>query len=246
MQPLLHLKSFLAALLILAVPGALLVAYFRNYSPDADSMGQGHDMGGKSTGTGKDHHMGAGSSGMKGDIPLKSHDDMPSGEKHDMSESMSAEKKQKQPAMPAQTQMEESGPPALLHIGAKGFFLDRPQTFTPRADQAKAFATIKESSAMEMMASDNKIKDAEHSLWKLTASDNPDLAEIEAKARGVEKLRADQRVAFIRAVAEAVNLLTPEQKETLLRTDSRPKPATTQPAAPVAEAGQAAEPAHKH
>lgn len=81
MQPLLNLKSFLAILLVLAIPGALLVAYFRNYSPDADSMGHGHDMGGKSTGMAKDHHMGAGSGGIKGDMPMKSHDTMSSGEK---------------------------------------------------------------------------------------------------------------------------------------------------------------------
>lgn len=217
MQPLLNLKSFLAALLIFAVPGALLVAYFRNYSPDADSMGQGHDMGGKSNGMGKDHHMGAGSSGMKGGMSMKSHDDMSSGGKHDMSESMSDEKMKGQPAMPAQSKMEESGPPALLHIGAKGFFLDHPQTFTPRADQAKILSDIKERATMEMMAADKKIQEAEQQLWKLTASEHPDLAEIESKTREVEKLRADQRVAFIRSVAEAANLLTTEQKETLLR-----------------------------
>ncbi len=211
----LNLKSFLAALLILALPGALLVAYFRNYSPDADSMGQGHDMGGKSTGMGKDHHMGAGSGGMKGDMPMKSPVDMSSGGKHDMS--VSDEKMKGQPAMAAQSKREESGPPALLHIGAKGFFLDRPQTFTPRADQAKILSDIKERTTMETMAADKKIQETEQQLWKLTASDHPDLAEIESKTREVEKLRADQRVAFIRSVAEAANLLTAEQKETLLR-----------------------------
>ena len=35
MKPLINLKSFLAVLLILIVPAALLVAYFRNYSPEA-------------------------------------------------------------------------------------------------------------------------------------------------------------------------------------------------------------------
>jgi Spy/CpxP family protein refolding chaperone len=215
MQPLLNLKSFLAALLILAVPGALLVAYFRNYSPDADSMGQGHDMGGKSTGMGKDHHMGADSGGMKGDMPMKSHDDMSSGGKHEMPDSTSGEKMKVMPAMSGQSP-EDSGPPALLHIGAKGFFLDRPQTFTPRADQAKMLTAIKERTTMEMMATDKKVQEVEQQLWKLTAKDHPDLVEVENKTREVEKLRADQRVAFIRSVAEAANLLTAEQKEMLL------------------------------
>lgn len=35
--------------------------------------------------------MGAGSGGMKGDMPRKSHDDMPSGGNHDLSESISDE-----------------------------------------------------------------------------------------------------------------------------------------------------------
>lgn len=41
MQPLINLKAFLAVLVILIVPAALLVAYFRNYSP----MAGGHDHG---------------------------------------------------------------------------------------------------------------------------------------------------------------------------------------------------------
>ena len=55
MQPLLNLKSFLAVLLILIVPGALLVAYFRNYSPEAG--GHEHSEMGKDAGAalGKGH-----------------------------------------------------------------------------------------------------------------------------------------------------------------------------------------------
>jgi len=244
MQPLLNLKSFLAALLILAVPGALLVAYFRNYSPDADSMGQGHDMGGKSTGIGKDHHMGAGSGGMKGDMPMKSQDDMSTGEKHDMPESMGHD--DMKTAMPAQPPTKESGPPALLHIGAKGFFLDRPQIFTPRADQAKTLGEIKERSAMEMMAVDKNLQEAEQQVWKLTASERPDIAQIEGKVREVEKLRAEQRIAFIRSVSEAANLLTAEQKEILLRGSARAKPDADTLAASAAKADEKSAPVHKH
>lgn len=42
MKPLILLKSFLAALLILIVTAAFLVAYFRDYSPEAE----GHEHGG--------------------------------------------------------------------------------------------------------------------------------------------------------------------------------------------------------
>lgn len=239
MQPLLNLKSFLAILLVLAIPGALLVAYFRNYSPEGGA--HEHAAGGDSHGMEKGHDVNAG--GKSGDRSMPSHDGMAAGEKK-MPASMGHENMKT--ATAAQPPMEKSGPAAVMHIGAKGFFLDRPQTFTPRADQAKTFAAIKERSAMEMMASDKNIQEAEHGLWKLTASDNPDLAEIEAKAREVEKLRAEQRITFIRAVAEAANLLTPAQKEILLRTDSLAKPAASPSAAPAAKAEQSTEPAHKH
>lgn len=46
MKPLINLKSFLAVLLILIVSAALLVAYFRNYSPE----GAGHEHSEKGKG----------------------------------------------------------------------------------------------------------------------------------------------------------------------------------------------------
>ena len=46
MKPLINLKLFLAVLLILIVPAALLVAYFRNYSSDAPA--HDHSEKGKS------------------------------------------------------------------------------------------------------------------------------------------------------------------------------------------------------
>ena len=55
-------------------------------------------------------------------------------------------------------------------------------------------------------------------MWQLTAADSPDSNKIEAKAREIEKVRADQRLAFIRAVGEAAKVLTPEQQQVLLGT----------------------------
>ena len=242
MQPLLNLKSFLAVLLVLAVPGALLVAYFRSYEPEAG--GHGHAAAGASGSTGHAHDKGGKSDGKGGDMPMKEHGDMSSAHKSDMPASMGHEGMKS--TTPAEPVMEESGPAALMHIGAKGFFLDRPQTFTPRADQAKTLSEIKERSAMEMMAADKKLQEAEQQLWKLTASERPDLSGIEAKVREVEKLRADQRIAFIRSVSEAANLLTPEQKGILLRSRVPSKPDTNTPATPSKKTQEKAEPAHKH
>lgn len=36
MQPLINLKQFIAVLLLLSIPAALLVAYLRNYDPEAE------------------------------------------------------------------------------------------------------------------------------------------------------------------------------------------------------------------
>ncbi len=242
MQPLFNLKSFLAVLLVLAVPGALLVAYFRNYSPEAG--GHEHAAGGASQSTGHGHATAGKSEGKSGDMPMKPHGGMSSAQKTEMPASKGHEGIKT--TTPAQLAMEESGPAALMHIGAKGFFLDRPQTFTPRADQAKTLGEIKERSAMAMMAADKKLQEAEQQLWKLTASDRPNLAEIETKAREVEKLRADQRIAFIRSVAEAANLLTAEQKETLLRSPGSSKPDARSSAPVPGQTKGPAEPAHKH
>lgn len=242
MQPLLNLKSFLAVLLVLAIPGALLVAYFRNYSPEAG--GHEHAANGGSHGSDKGHDIGAGSDGKSGDMPMKSHEGMASGQKNEMPASMDHDNMKA--ALPARSSMEESGPPALLHIGAQGFFIDRPQTFTPRADQAKTLADIKERTAMDMMAAGKKIQEAEQQLWKLTANERPNLVEIEAKTREVEKLRADQRILFIRAVAEATDLLTAEQKENLLRDNGDSTPKATMPAMPAAKQEENAGSAHQH
>ena len=61
MKPLINLKSFLAALLILIVPAALLVAYFRNYSSEAPA----HEHGEKGKGDGAAMKMDGDKSGMK-------------------------------------------------------------------------------------------------------------------------------------------------------------------------------------
>eukprot|EP00456_Euglypha_rotunda_P013580 TRINITY_DN140_c5_g1_i1.p3 TRINITY_DN140_c5_g1~~TRINITY_DN140_c5_g1_i1.p3 ORF type:complete len:285 (+),score=60.16 TRINITY_DN140_c5_g1_i1:462-1316(+) len=68
MQPLLNLKSFLAVLIILIVPAALLVAYFRNYSAEG----------------GEHEHGGAAASGQVGDRhAMKSNGDSHAATGHD-------------------------------------------------------------------------------------------------------------------------------------------------------------------
>lgn len=104
----------------------------------------------------------------------------------------------------------------LYHIGSTGFFLDHPTHITLTPDQQMTLNRMKEKATLEQSDADRKIEAAEQQMWQLTAADSPDADKIEAKTREVEKLRADQRLAFIRAVGEAAKVLTPEQQQVLL------------------------------
>jgi len=82
--------------------------------------------------------------------------------------------------------------------------------------EPKAFAA--EQAALNQASANRKVQDAEQQLWKSTSADRPDAEEIETKVRQVEKLRADQRLAFIRSVSEAAKVLAEEQTTILLGT----------------------------
>lgn len=106
----------------------------------------------------------------------------------------------------------------LYHIGSTGFFLDHPTHITLTPDQQMTLNRIKEKATLDQSNADRKIEEAEQQMWQLTAADSPEANKIEAKTREIEKLRADQRLAFIRAVGEAGKVLTPEQQQVLLGT----------------------------
>lgn len=106
----------------------------------------------------------------------------------------------------------------LYHIGSTGFFLDHPTHITLTPDQEMTLNRMKEKATLDQSDADRKIAEAEQQMWQLTAADSPVADKIEAKTREIEKLRADQRLAFIRAVGEAGKVLTPEQQQVLLGT----------------------------
>ena len=99
MQPLLNLKSFLAVLMILIVPVALLVAYFRNYSAEggghehsnAAASDKGDDISAMKTGTDSHGAMG--------------HGEMPKSQ----GQQMQSEKKTETPQPPAAQPQKEGG-----------------------------------------------------------------------------------------------------------------------------------------
>lgn len=110
----------------------------------------------------------------------------------------------------------------LYHIGADGFFLNHDVHITLAADQQKKLNRIKEKALLGDSSCGRKIEEAEQELWELTSSDTPDAEAVEAKVREIEKLRGDHRLAFIRAVGEAAEQLTEEQRQVLVGAGAAP------------------------
>ena len=104
----------------------------------------------------------------------------------------------------------------IYHVGATGFFLDHPDHIQLTDEQQAGLNGIKEKATLQQATTQRKIDEAEQELWTLTASDEPDVEKIDAKVREIEKLRGDQRIAFIQSVGEAANVLTDEQRQVLL------------------------------
>ena len=116
----------------------------------------------------------------------------------------------------------------LYHIGATGFFLDHPEHITLTTQQKQALAQRKQQSLLKQGEVQRQIDAAEQEMWQLTGADQPQIAEVEKKAREIERLRADQRIAFIRAVGEAAKVLTDQQRKQL--TGMAPAQSTADPA----------------
>ena len=125
----------------------------------------------------------------------------------------------------------------LYHIGATDFFLDHPEHIALSTQQQQALAKLKQQSLADQGNLQRQIDAAEQDLWQLTGADQPQAAAIEKKAREIERLRADKRVAFIRAVGDSARLLTDEQRQQL--TGMAPaQPATSQAPMPMPDASQ--------
>ena len=122
----------------------------------------------------------------------------------------------------------------LYHVGETGFFLDHPQHITLSTEQQTALNRIKERALLDQAGSERRIEDTEQELWTLTAADSPDIVKVDTKVRAIEKLRGDQRMAFIRAVGEAAKTLTPDQQAALLGLKSRATGSSTMGAKPPA------------
>ena len=116
-------------------------------------------------------------------------------------------------AMPGQ-----AGASHLYHIGSNGFFLNHSRHITLTPDQRLTLNYMKEKTMLDQASEQRRIDQAEQEMYTLTGVDQPDNAKVQAKIVEIEKLRGEQRMSFIRAVADASNVLSPEQRKALLGT----------------------------
>ena len=116
-------------------------------------------------------------------------------------------------AMPAQP-----GASHLYHIGSTGFFLNHPQHITLTQDQKMTLNRLKEKAMLDRASTQRRIDQGEQELYILTGADQPDISKIQAKVTEIEKLRGDERMNFIQAVADATKVLTHEQHLALIGT----------------------------
>ena len=122
----------------------------------------------------------------------------------------------------------------IYHVGATGFFLDYSAGIKLTTKQQAALNGIKEKSLGDLATAQRQIDQAEQELWMLTSSDQPDSMRLETKVRDIERLKGDQRIAFIRSVGEAARVLTDDQRAALLGTSA---PQAAQMTAPPGSAG---------
>lgn len=104
----------------------------------------------------------------------------------------------------------------LYHIGATNFYLDHPEHLTLTLEQQARLSEIRTKALMRRSDYNRKIQLEEENIWILTASDRPDLKLIADKIRVVEKLRGDQRIAFIEDVGRATSQLSGIQIQALI------------------------------
>jgi hypothetical protein len=109
-----------------------------------------------------------------------------------------------------------AGASHIYHVGATGFYLDYADKLGLSTQQRTSLNDLKQRALVDQSNQQRKIDEAEQALWLLTAADQPDATPVEAKIREIEKLKADQRLDFIRAVGEAAKILNDDQRKMVL------------------------------
>ncbi|MGE5216926.1 MAG: Spy/CpxP family protein refolding chaperone [Chloroflexota bacterium] len=93
-------------------------------------------------------------------------------------------------------------------------------------EQVKKLEQLRDNFQRQSIRADADTRILEVDIAELLDQANVDVAKVEAKIRAVEKLRADLRIARIRAVEQAKAVLTPEQRK---KFDESIEPRPTRP-----------------
>ena len=117
----------------------------------------------------------------------------------------------------------------LYHVGATDFFLDHMDHISLSTEQKTRLGQIKEKATLDKASAQRKIDEAEQQLFTLTGADKPSLTDIQAKIHEIGELQGQQRIAYIQAVGQAAQVLTDEQRKSV-----------------VGQADTGAAPAHEH
>lgn len=110
--------------------------------------------------------------------------------------------------------------PHFYHLGSNGFFLNHWRHISLTPDQILTLKHVKEKAMLNRASVQRGIDQAEQELYEFTGANQPEETRIETKIVEIEKLRADGRISFVRAVADASNVLTAKQRMALLGTTS--------------------------
>ena len=99
----------------------------------------------------------------------------------------------------------------------KEFFLCCKDDLGLTDKQVEALKGVKMGSMKNEIKMGSDLKIAQLELKSLMEDEKATLKDIEAKVRSVEKLKTDMKISHIKAFREAKALLTPEQKEKMMK-----------------------------
>jgi uncharacterized membrane protein len=81
------------------------------------------------------------------------------------------------------------------------------------ADQVKKLEQLRDNFQRQSIRNEADVKIVELDIATLLDNPTVEVAKVEAKIREVEKLRVDLRIARVRVIEQAKNVLTPEQRK---------------------------------
>lgn len=112
----------------------------------------------------------------------------------------------------------------LLHLGVAEFYLNHKAHLALTSDQQARLKASRAEARAQWLEDEERIQALEVRLWELTGAEPTSLEGVAAVVLEIAGRRADQRLAYVRAVSEAAGLLTAQQRKRLLGVRSSAAP----------------------